>query len=226
VGSVIIGAVYVHRFKHDGGVGYTKLSAFTMGWFGLSSLPALFFFPAKVACFMAAALVVVLAIARLGNAGSTSEKRFEIPTIKKILPVYLIYLLLIEFWPAALPAGEWPFADAYRELAFQERISVTFRFIELIAAFTLLGYMIAEIRGRKDETADKTLGWTFGISAITSILIETLKAYPVISSINLYAVGYVIAACIYGAVIYRLQLAAIERQTGHSYRGGLMPSAR
>jgi uncharacterized membrane protein len=123
----------------------------------------------------------------------------------------MIYLLLIGAWPTTIPAGEWRFNIIFQELVFKERIVFTFRFIEFIAAFTLLGYMIAEMRDRKNEAVDKTLRWTFFIAAGSAVFIEALKAYPALNSINILSISIIILACLYGAVIYRLQLSSIIR---------------
>ena len=76
-------------------------------------------------------------------------------------PIYIIYLLLLAVWPTTITAGEWQDMIIFQELAFEERIVVTFRFVAVIAAFTLLGYIIAEMRGRKNERVETTLGWAF-----------------------------------------------------------------
>jgi hypothetical protein len=110
-----------------------------------------------------------------------------------------------------MPAGQWRLNVSFEELVFSERIVFTFRFIEFIAAFTLLGYMIAEMRGRKDEAVEKTLGWTFFIAVAAAIFTEILKTYPALNGISFLSIIIIVSACLYGAVIYRLQLAAIER---------------
>jgi uncharacterized membrane protein len=120
-------------------------------------------------------------------------------------------LLLLAVWPTTIAAGEWQHHIIFEQLAFQERIIVTFRFVEFIAAFTLLGYMIAEMRGRKNERVETTLGWTFFIAAGSAIFIEVIKTYPAINNIDVLSILIIISAGIYGATIYRLQLSAIER---------------
>ena len=110
-----------------------------------------------------------------------------------------------------LQSGEWQFNISFQELAFNERIVLTFRFVEFIAAFTLFGYMIAEMRGRKNESIEKTLGWIFFITLVCSITLAALRGYSPLISSNILAVVIVIAASIYGGVIYILQLAAIRR---------------
>ena len=211
IGAGVICSVYINRFKHTGTFGYTKLTVFTMCWFFLCSLPVLINFPIKIVFFGAAVVLVVQILARIVSAGDRHDKRFEIPTIKKVLPLYMAYLLLVVAWPTTIPAGEWQYKIMFQELVFKERIVLTFRFIEFIAAFTLMGYMIAEMRGRKNEAVDRTLGWTFLIAVAAAIFTEVLKTYPALNDLDILSIIIIISACLYGAVIYRLQLAAIER---------------
>jgi len=211
IGAGVICSVYINRFKHAGTIGYTKLSIFTFCWFVLSSLPVLINFPLQIVFFGIAVVFVVQIFTRLVNGGSTRENRFEIPTLKKLLPIYIIYLLLLAVWPTAITAGEWRHNIIFEELVFEERIVLTFRIVELVAAFTLLGYMISEMRGRKNESVETTLGWTFLIAAGSAIFIEILKTYPTLNNINILSIIIIITASLYGAVIYRLQLSTIER---------------
>jgi hypothetical protein len=110
----------------------------------------------------------------------------------------------------ALPAVEWQMNQGLQSLVFDEHILLTFRFVEIIAAFTLLGYIIAEMRGRKNEAVENTLGWTFFIAASSAILIEIVKIYPSVDRISILSIIIISAASVYGAVIYRLHLSAIE----------------
>jgi len=211
MGAAIVGSIYVNRFKHSGTIGYSKLAIFTMCWFVFCALPVLIIFPLKIVMFGIVVVFVVQILVRLAGDEKAREKRFEIPTIKKLLPIYIIYLLLLAVWQTTMAAGEWRHNIIFEELVFEERIVVTFRFVEFISAFTLLGYMIAEMRGRKNEAVEATLGWTFLIAAGSAILIEIIRSYPAINNINILSIIIIISASIYGAVIYRLQLSAIER---------------
>ena len=87
----------------------------------------------------------------------------------------------------------------------------TFRFIELIAAFTLWGYMIAEMRGRINESSGKTFARVLITALVAFVIITMLKDLPALISFSLIEASLISAASLYGAVIYRLQLSAIER---------------
>ena len=83
-------------------------------------------------------------------------------------------------------------------------------FIELIAAFTLFGYMVAEMRGRKKESRTMTLTWIFFITLGCSVLIEMTKGYPPLLAPNNLGILFMTASGVYGGMIYRLQLTAIQ----------------
>jgi glycopeptide antibiotics resistance protein/uncharacterized membrane protein len=211
LGAGVLSSIYRSRFKYTKGLSPNKLWLFAMGWFFLAAIPAMLNFPKQILIFGILIGIFVQVLVRTPQRVKNEERRFELPALKRLLPVYAVYLLLLAAWPTTLPAGEWQFNISFEELAFNERIVFIFRFIEYIAAFTLLGYMIAEMRGRKNESVEKTLGWTFFIAAGSAIFIKILKTYPVLNNINILSIIVIISASIYGAVIYRLQLSAIER---------------
>jgi hypothetical protein len=104
---------------------------------------------------------------------------------------------------------QWAGFIDFQALTSGERIVFTFRFIELIAAFTLLGYMIAQMRGRKNEAPGKTFAWVLITALIASVVVTILKGPPALIFFSLIETGLISAASIYGAVISRLQLTAL-----------------
>jgi glycopeptide antibiotics resistance protein len=212
-GTGVLGSVSIHRFRNTKALFSAKLSFFAMSWFLIATLPVLIRFPIQIGVMTLSVGVAALIIKGISKEDKSNGRRFELPILKRILTLFGLYLLLLAIWPTTLQTGDWHLNTHFQELAFNDRIVFTFRFIEFVAAFTLLGYMIAEMRGRKNESAEKTLGWTLFIAVAAAIFIEVLKTYPALNGINILAVIIIIAASLYGAVIYRLQLSAIERLT-------------
>jgi hypothetical protein len=70
--------------------------------------------------------------------------------------------------------------------------------------------MIAEMRGRKNESVDKTFAWVLITALVASVIIIMLKGFPALISFSLIELGLISAASLYGAVIYRLQLSSIR----------------
>lgn len=212
LGGGVLSAIYRFRFKPAGGLlSATKFSILAAGWFFTAAIPAMINFPKQILIFGLLIGIFAQIAAWLTRKTINEERRFELLALKRLLPLYAIYLLLLTAWPTTLPPQQWQFTINFEEFAFNERIAFIFRFVEHVAAFTLLGYMIAAMRGRKNESTEKTLGWTLFIAVAAAIFIEVLKTYPALNGINILAVIIITAASLYGAVIYRLQLAAIER---------------
>jgi glycopeptide antibiotics resistance protein len=209
-GGGVLFSIYFFHLRDGGSVGPNKLSCFAMGWFFIGALPMLTRYPLRVAVFGAVLGAVFKLLARVLKAGERTERRFELPALKRLFPLYLIYLLLVAAWPTTVPLNEWQVFIDFKALTFGERIVFTFRFIELIAAFTILGYMIAEMRGRKNESAGKTFAWVLITALVASVIIIMLKGLPALISISLIETGLISAASLFGAVIYRLQLSSIR----------------
>jgi glycopeptide antibiotics resistance protein len=207
----VLASVYVHRLKPAGDFTPNKLSLLAAGWFVVASLPALAAFPLDVAVFGIIIAVLEQVPARLAHRKKKDERRFELSTLKLLLPLYTIYLILLALWPTTVPFQDWELTMHFGELTFTKRIVFTFRFIEMIGAFTLLGYMIMEMRGRKKESLKAALGWIFLILLGSSWVFVTLRAYPPVLRSDILETLLMTAAGLYGAIIYRLQLAAIPR---------------
>lgn len=177
-----------------------------LSWFVIGAIPSLFIFPLQVMALALLICIIVRISARLFKKKNMAERRFEHLTLKRLVPVYVVDLILLTFWPATLPLSEARLS--FQGLTFDERIVLTFRFVEFIAAYTLLGYMIAEMRGRKLEPQGYTFGSVFLIALGSATAIELINAYPSIFSINIPLIILITSTSLYGAVIYRLQLAS------------------
>lgn len=119
--------------------------------------------------------------------------------------IFGVYLALLSVWSSTLPLAEWSNNLDYKQLTEVQRIVFTARFIEVIAAFTLLGYMVAGMLGRKEESGLKTAGWVFGSSLTFSILTAILRDFLSGPLSFLLEVTLFSVAALYGALIYRLR---------------------
>ncbi len=209
-GSGVLVSVCVHRLEQDARFTPNKLSFFAASWFVVASLPSLTNFPWETAGIGIVIAVLVQVPARLLIHRETAEMRFELSTLRVLMPLYGIYLLLLALWPTTVPFQNWEVGMHFQELAFNQRIVFTFRFIEVIGAFTLFGYMLAEMRGRKRESGAAALGWTFPLALGCSAAFVAARSYPPLLGSDILETLLMTGAAMYGGVIYRLQLAAIR----------------
>ena len=210
-GTGVLCSISIYRFRNTGALSFAKLSFFAMSWFLVATLPVLLKFPIPIAVSTISLGIAAWLIARISKTDKADDRRLELPTLKRILPLFVLYLLLLVIWPTTSPIAAWMFNTDFQELVFNKRLVFTFRFIEFIAAFTLLGYIMAELRGRKNESAAKTLAWIFFTALICSIMIGIIRGYAPLIRSSILEIVFITAAALYGGVIYRLQLAAIQR---------------
>jgi len=210
-GGSVLASMYVNRTGLDRKPGGPMPAVYASVWFIAGVLPAVATFPVEV---LAAAGIVGLATqfsSRFQAGKNKAERRFEQPTLKRLLPLFCLYLLLLSVWPTTLPLAEWFNGFDYKRLTDVQRIVFSSRFIEVIAAFTLLGYMVAGMRGRRSESPLKTLGWAAACASGFSILTAVLRDFLGGPLSSVMEAGLLTGAALYGAVIYRLQLAAVKR---------------
>ncbi len=151
------------------------------------------------------------------RAGADANRRFELPTVRLVLPFFAAYLALSSLWPldAAVPVWYAGFAllppgiDGSREHIYMA--------LEHVAAFTLVGYVIAEFHGRallpyRGMIARVAL-WGGGLS----LLLEATRGWHPLYGASASMLLFTVAASVFGGWLYHLQrdhvraLAAMSR---------------
>lgn len=165
---------------------------------------------------IAAGLVLALATAVLrGEAtarafASDQARRFEIPTLRFILPLFAAYLALSAVWPLTGASPSWRWALALTVPGIELSTRLVYQALEQVAAFTLVGYISAEYYGRDTRVLLHTLPrlvlWTFTASLLLQIARGFHEDHS--ASVTLFLLCQVAAA--FGHWLYALQRAHIQ----------------
>lgn len=139
------------------------------------------------------------------RAGADANRRFELPTVRLVLPFFAAYLALSSLWPldAAVPAWYAGFALLPPGIdGSREHIYVA---LEHVAAFTLVGYVIAEFHGRalrpyRGMVARVAL-WGGGLS----LLLEATRGWHPLYGASASMLLLTVAASVFGGWLYHLQ---------------------
>ncbi len=207
VAGGILGTVHAAYLAPVRGIarGWLLLAAF--GWFVVALLPAALGDPrlmaGTAALTMGSAWLRSIATARYRR--DHGNRRFELPTLRLVLPLFAAYLALSSLWP--LDAATAPFRVAVSLLppgvVFNNRI--IYQMLEHVAAFTLVGYVIAEFYGRDllryREVAPRVLRWGGGVS----LLLETTRGWHPDYGASLLMLAFTVGACAFGGWLYQLQ---------------------
>lgn len=168
---------------------------------------------ACVTMLVGTALLRSLATFRLleGSAPDRAEaRRFELPTLRLLLPVFAAYLTLSALWPVAELSLRWQgsWALVLPGLALNE--GMVYRALEQVAAFTLVGYMSAEFHGRDRRALSRNWLRAIAWALPVSLMLQAARGFRADSGASLSLLLLTQVAAIFGAWLYVLQRAHVQ----------------
>lgn len=164
-------------------------------WFVLGSVPALRVSPRHALLALAATAVVAAIGGPLWRATLRGERRLEPQVVRALLP-----LLLIVVAGASASAGSLSLVGG----AETARIAIL-RVLEQAAAFTLLGYLVAEWRGRREEPLGRLVAMPLAVAVLAMAVLHLTVA----QWISLARPAACLLATGYGALLYDAQRAHV-----------------
>ncbi len=210
-GGAVLTAVWRHRLSAAGKLSAGGLAGVAAAWYVMAAFPTL----AEAPGFVLASALGLAGLLRLGTwlpaRTSKTERRFERLTLVRAFPLYAIYLILASLWPWPWTPGPWRGSLGLADLADMPGVVPLLRLLEQLAGFTLLGYMVAEARGRQEEPLSRVGGWVVSACLLGGAALEALRGFHPGQAASALRLGLLAAAGLYGAIVYRLQLAFVRK---------------
>ncbi len=212
LGAIALGQVYRHRFGPAGTISPLRYAGIGGAWFLAGAFVLLIAKPFVILAGTAAVMLVVVGWSGLGV--STGERRYESDTLILLAPLFAVYLVVVSEWPG------WSLASAARvaNIGASPQATAILATLEVLAALTVLGYALAEFRGRLELPFGRIVPMVaIAGGAVGGVLqLATFAA----SAPAVVAVRAVIAAlaAAYGGAIYHLQRAHIRQLLGVTHR--------
>jgi VanZ family protein len=204
-GASLLGGMQRHHFGPSRALDPRVTAGAATIWFLSGGFPSL---PTRPLTFIAGA-VTVAALAwwqgRRPIALAAANRRFEVPLLSSAAPAYAAYLVLITVAPLLGGTAAWSIGIGFPGIASEWTKMEILRFLELVAAFTLLGYMVAEYRGRIVEAYRDALP-RIGAWGLAAMLIgEAARGYHAGHGASFARGVVLLAATLYGGWLYYLQ---------------------
>lgn len=182
------------------------LEAAALFWYLLGAIPSLRIAPLAVAGGAVLVLVVAFVGRVLWRGAVRHDRRLEPQVVRLLLPLVLLYLTAL-----ARSGGELYQAES-GEIA---RVTML-RWLERGAGFTLLGYLVAEWRGRREELLPRTTLAPMLLAALLFAILARFRGGPT----DFVALGVTLAAAAFGALLYAFQRAHILALLGRAESPG------
>ena len=208
-GALVLAAVWRHRLAERGVLSPPRLAWLAASWYVVGAAPGLIRRPLLV--LGGAALVTVVAwLEAARRAPLPSERRFELPTLRRVWPVLAGYLILSALWPMPWTPASWRGGWGVAGLADMPGIVPMLRALEYLAAFTLLGYTVAESRGRRDESTGRGLARLAAACLVATAALEFLRGFHPAHGASVLVLLLTGAVGLYGGLLYRMQLRMVR----------------
>ncbi|MGQ0766539.1 MAG: VanZ family protein [Gemmatimonadota bacterium] len=204
-GATVAGGLQRHHFGPFAGIPRLRAAVLVSLWFVAGAVPMLNRHPLWVAAGAAVASLVLLSVARRRLTAGEADRRYEVPVLISALPAFAAYLITLAALPLVEGVDGWRLGFAFPGVASEwTRVSIL-RLLEMVAAFTLLGYICAELRGRIHGSfmaAMRFVGSVVGSSAVAN---ELLLGFHGGHGASVMRLALLAGAGTYGAWLYHLQ---------------------
>lgn len=174
-------------------------------WFLAGAFPAL---PTRPALILAGTVLVGALAWWQGSRPfvlDASNRRFEVPLLMSAAPAYGAYLAIVTVAPLMHGVGAWSVGWGFPGVATEWTKTEILRLLEQVAAFTLLGYMIAEFRGRDVPSYRAALHRLLMWGATAAIAGEGVRGFHLGHGASVSRGVLLLSAAFYGGWLYYLQ---------------------
>ena len=208
-GALLLGGMQRHYFGPARAAEPHRTAVFAALWFVAGAFPSLATRPATVAGGAVFAGVVCW-LRGVRTAGApTPNRRFEVSLLRFAAPFYALYVALIVFLPLRHARGEWSVRAGFPD-AMSHQIEIL-RLLELVAAFTLVGYIVAEFGGRAVARYRDALPRLATFALVLACALEVAWGFRAEHGASIARGALVAAAALYGGWLYYLQRAHVVR---------------
>jgi len=138
------------------------------------------------------------------------DRRFERNTVRLLLPTFVLYMFLLTLFFPVRPLDTWHIIFGLTDRITDTSFEFLYSRVEHLAAFTVLGYMIAEWRGRLELSFREDLPRLFLIAVSFGLVLELLSGFQSGRGASLVRLALSVTGWLFGGMIYHLSRAHIR----------------
>lgn len=146
----------------------------------------------------------------LRRADASNEPRFEVATLRRFVPLFALYLVVAALWPPFRPLAPWHGALLFENRMNGAGVVDVLLLLEQVGGFTLLGYAVAEWRGRRELPLASDLPPLAAAAAACAIGLETVQGFLSGSGASLLRAALSTGSAAYGVAVYHLARAHVR----------------
>ncbi len=205
-GGMLLGGTLRHMNVYRGSpIGAGRLAGYAAAGVGVGMFPAIARAPLAIGASAVTAFVVTRLAAAPGTRRPVWNRRFEVPVLRSGAPFYAIFIGLLIVLPLLNGVAPFSLGVGFSGTAGTWDKAEILRFLLRVAGVTLLGYMVAEYRGREEkrwkDALPRMLHWTL----VTATCVECAMGYRAGRGASIAQWSLLVLSGLYGGWLYRLQ---------------------
>ena len=183
-------------------------------WFLVGTGPSLLSRPLDGLVSLAGIAILTAALAAILK--PYTNRRFERVTLRRLIPGFILYLIVQALWPPLQPIDTWHGTFGLMDPLAREDIRVNIRLIEHLAAFTVLGYIAAEWRGRAELSWRHDFPQLLLVGTVTALILEVLVGFQAGPGASFLRLMIATCGALFGGILYHLQRDHVRFLLGRS----------
>lgn len=160
--------------------------------------------------------VMALAAVLTALPRSVQDRRFERSTLGRLFPIFALYLLLLALGVSFGPFGPWHAFFGLTDRITDKSLYLLNSRIEYLAAFTVLGYLTAEWRGRSELSMSRDIPRLLAVTAGTAAALEIVSGFQTGGGASFVRFLLAVLGGVSGGTIYHLSRDHIRFLLGRS----------
>jgi glycopeptide antibiotics resistance protein len=214
-GASLLAAVQRHHFGPNRLLSRELMVVAACGWFLVGGFPGLAPRASIVLFVMLAAVGAFVWVRSADKSGARPiNRRFESRVLWEASPFYGAYMLLLVAPVSGYASNRWRGSFGFAAPAGDWTAAAVLHVVEVVAAFTLLGYMLGELRGRREARFRQGVKYVAGWAACAGFVAELLQGLRPDGSASVLRGVMLVVAALYGSYLYHLQRAHVRRLLG------------
>lgn len=208
MGALILCGLWRHRFAVAADLPRPALALAVMAWFLFGAVTGLNHGPQVVAQSAVGIFALTLLLLYAGRSVGSPDRRFEHKVLAGVWPCFMVYLVMLVWWPPAATLLPFNFAVGYPEVVFNR--DVTLRIAEQLGALTVFGYLLAETSGRSPLPARTLRRRNLLWGLCCALLVEVGHGFLPDDRASLWRWGLGSLGVGFGITLYAAQLSVMQ----------------
>jgi hypothetical protein len=203
LGARLMSAVQEHHFGPGRVFRERSIAVVAAGWATLGVFPVILRQPV-----IGGGIVALVALATAFESAipwvrGAQERRFEPAVLRSAVPYIAAYFAVVIFLPLSQGMSDWHLA--VRSAPSLNPALDIIRALEPVAALAMLGYVLAEARGRREMAFSATATRIALECSLVALMIEASRGFQAVGGANVLEFCLMVAASLLGAGIYHHQ---------------------